>query len=158
MTPEYRERLWPAAWLWVVAAGTAATFGVIFLPAGGPVVSVVMGLTGAAGLTALLAWWSPVLQVVEPEPGLGWWLRAGAARIPLAALGEVERLDPAAMTAAMGPELDARSHRCIRGWVATGVRVVVADERDVTPYWLVSTRHPDRLAAALARATASEGT
>jgi hypothetical protein len=33
--------------------------------------------------------------------------------------------------------------------VRGGVRVDVADPDDPTPYWLVSSRHPDKLAEAL---------
>ena len=47
--------------------------------------------------------------------------------------------------------LDARAHVCLRAWARTAVRVEVVDPADPTPYWLVSTRHPARLAAAIGR-------
>jgi hypothetical protein len=56
------------------------------------------------------------------------------------------------MRQARGPGLDARAFLCLRGWVQTGARVRIDDPQDPTPYWLLSTRHPDRLAAALAAA------
>jgi hypothetical protein len=39
---------------------------------------------------------------------------------------------------------------CLRAWARTAVRVEVLDPADPTPYWLVSTRRPDELAAAIA--------
>jgi len=145
----YSERLWPAAWVWAWGALVATTLGVVFVPATSIGVAVGVGVLALAGTFLLLRSWSPVVRVVEPEPGAGLWLQAGDARIPAVALGEVEPLDAAGMTAALGPGLDARSHRCIRGWVATGVRAEVVDVRDPVPYWLVSTRQPRRLAASL---------
>ncbi|WP_336924108.1 DUF3093 domain-containing protein [Aquipuribacter sp. SD81] len=150
----FRERLWPAAWVWLSGVVVAATLGVVFVPATSLLVAAVAGVLALAGVAALLAWWSPVVRVVEPAPGTGWWLQAGDARIPLAALGAPEPLDAAAMRRALGPGLDARSHRLIRGWVATGVRVEVTDPRDPVPYWLLSSRRPARLSAALTAPTA----
>lgn len=149
MRTVYIERLWPAAWVWVWGALVAATLGVVFVPATSIGVASGVGVLALAGTFLLLRSWSPVLRVVEPEPGAGLWLQAGDARIPAVALGDVEPLDATAMKVALGPELDARSHRCIRGWVATGVRAEVVDVRDPVPYWLVSTRQPRRLAASL---------
>lgn len=152
----FRERLWPAAWVWLAGVVVAATLGVVFVPATSVTVAAVVGVLALAGVAALLAWWSPVVRVVEPSPGAGWWLQAGEARIPLAALGTPEPLDAAAMRRALGPALDARSHRLIRGWVATGVQVEVTDPRDPVPYWLLSSRRPARLSAAIT-APAADG-
>ncbi len=148
----YRERLWPATWVWAAAVSLAVVTGVAFWPVGGVAAAVVALLVATGAFAGLLAWWSPVVRVVEPTPTGGWWLQAGPARIPVSALVAPVALDPAAMRAALGPELDARSHRCIRGWVGTGVRVEVADERDPTPYWLVSSRRPGTVVAALVEA------
>jgi hypothetical protein len=40
----------------------------------------------------------------------------------------------------------------IRGWVSPVVTVEVLDAEDPTPYWLISTRKPEVLAAAIAKA------
>ena len=48
-----------------------------------------------------------------------------------------------------GAQLDARAWPLIRGWVSPVVRVTVTDPQDPTPYWLVSTRHPEKLVEAL---------
>jgi hypothetical protein len=46
-------------------------------------------------------------------------------------------------------DLDARAWLCIRGWIDPVVRVQVTDPSDPAPYWVVSTRNPDQLVAAL---------
>ena len=138
--------------MWLATAALAVTTGVVFLPVGGVAVAGVALLAAGAGFAALLLWWSPVVRVVEPAAGAGWWLQAGDARIPVSALASPVALSAGELRTALGPQLDARSHRCVRGWVPTGVRVDVADDRDATPYWLVSCRRPEDLVAALARA------
>jgi hypothetical protein len=54
-----------------------------------------------------------------------------------------------------GRLLDARAWLLIRGWVSPVVKIELADETDPTPYWIVSTRTPDALVAALTVARAS---
>ncbi len=60
-------------------------------------------------------------------------------------------LDATQTRAELGTRLDARAFLCQRGWIHTAVRVDLVDPLDPTPYWIVSTRHPDDLVAALAR-------
>ena len=70
-------------------------------------------------------------------------------------VGTMTALDAEQLRTALGPELDVRAYLCVRGWVRTGVRVTVNDPDDPTPYWLVSTRRPERLIqAAHSRQTA----
>lgn len=149
MRTVYTERLWPAPWVWAAGVLISLTLGVVFVPAADARVAVGVGVLALAGAAALFRSWSPVVRVVEPADGAGLWLQAGDARIPVVALGPAETLDAPSMRYALGPGLDARSHRCIRGWVSTGVRVDVVDVRDPVPYWLLSSRAPGRLAAAL---------
>ena len=74
---------------------------------------------------------------------------AGRARIPVGLLGPVRELDAAQMRALRGPRADARAYLCQRGWIPAGVAVVIDDPADPAPYWLLSSRRPGRLAAAL---------
>ena len=50
-------------------------------------------------------------------------------------------------------EADARAFLLLRPYVKTAVRVDLEDPADPTPYWLLSSRRPEALAAALAGAT-----
>jgi hypothetical protein len=143
----YRERLWPGwgacAFVLVVAVG----LGIVVAPFGVPVmlvVAVVMTLVLEGLLLASAA-------AVGVERGC---FVAGRARIPVEFLGPPEVLDATDMRYARGPGLDARAYLCLRGWIGPGLRIPVTDPEDPVPYWLVSSRRPQRLADALTRARA----
>ncbi|MDN4173180.1 DUF3093 domain-containing protein [Nocardioides sp. SOB77] len=84
-------------------------------------------------------------------------LRAGRARIGVEHLGEARALDAEETKRVAGPEADARAYLLLRPYLKRAVRVTVTDPADPAPYWLVSTRHPDRLAAAVTAARAGAG-
>lgn len=83
--------------------------------------------------------------------------RAGRATIPVHLLGTPVALDAQASRLLAGMDADARAYLLLRAYVKKSVQVPVADPADPTPYWLVSTRHPERLAHALVRAGAAHG-
>lgn len=141
----YRERLWPAPWIGLIAAlavpASLLTFAPISVLLGGIVgVVLAIGVVGAAVLSA------PTIIVAD---GM---LRAGAARVPLSLVGEttVARGDGARL--ARGQQLDARAYIVLRPDVSSVLRIALTDPDDPAPYWLVSTRRPEELAAAIAAA------
>ena len=146
----FAERLTPAWWIWVVAVGFALSFGVV-LSRVDPTAAGVVAL-----VVLLLCGWALVRTTARVEVTDG-ELVAGPARLPLEVVSGVEPLDAEAMRRARGVELDARAYRCLRGGVPGGVRVRLDDPDDDTPYWLVSSRQPQRLAAALDAARAARG-
>lgn len=143
MTP-YHERLWPAPWLFLATALVIPASLLVFLP-----ISEIAGIVVAAvlylGCVALLLVAAPRIQVTGSE------LIAGKARIPLGLIGAVTTARGEDARQERGPRLDARAWLLIRGWVDPVVRIEITDPQDPTPYWLVSTRRPDALAAALSR-------
>lgn len=143
--PGYVERLWPAWWLYLVVVGLGIGFGLVVAPFGATV-SVVVAVVMTLVLAALL------LATATAVGVRGDRFVAGRASIPVTFLGGAEALDATGMRQAHGPELDARAYLCLRGWIGSGVRVAVTDPADPAPYWLVSTRHPDHVVAALERA------
>jgi hypothetical protein len=126
------------------------------------------------GLVAAMLWsWSrPTVLVTEKE------LRAGPACLPLAAVGEVSALDEAQTRSLRGPRGDPAAFLLLRPYLRQAVYIEVATPGAQTrarrrlrgfrlraemtrpatdsPYWLVCTRHPAGLVAAIngARATA----
>ena len=142
----HRETLLPPVAAWVAVLAVAATLGLVFLPSLGPTVALATALAGVAG--AVLGLWltSARIEVTDGE------LRAGRAAMPLRHVGRVRVLSAERMKALRGPEADARAYLCQRSWIAQGVLVEVTDPKDPTPYWLLSSRTPQRLAAALDRA------
>jgi hypothetical protein len=141
----YRERLWPALWVWFAVTFLAGLIGVVALPFG-TVAGALMMATAFAAFGAMMISWSPALAVADGE------LVAGQAHIPIDLLGEVTPLDAPAMRHALGPGLDMRAYLCVRGWITGGVRAEVTDAADPTPYWLISSRHPQHLVDAVQRA------
>lgn len=144
--PAFRERLVPGPGAWVAALGLGVLVAVVVLPVA-PLVAPAAGVVVAAGVVAALVATAPVVEVTARE------LRAGRAHVPVDLLGTVTPVFSAEeMRVQLGPELDARAYVCLRSWARTGLRVELDDPQDPTPYWLVSTRRPDDLAAALSEA------
>jgi hypothetical protein len=140
--PSFEERLWPSFGVWVVVTCMALMIGLVALRFGvtGSLITFVVAL---AIEVALMVSSTPRLQVGAQE------FVAGGARIPLSLLGGAQVLVGEQMRKAVGPELDARAFLCIRGWIKQGVRVQLIDPEDPTPYWVVSSRRPADLVAAL---------
>lgn len=141
---EYRERLTaPAPW-WVVALIFGAMCGWIMVVAATPSLGVVAAIVGTL-VVAALVWSYGALTVRAGDDGL----RVGSAHLPREYIGTVTALDRAAFRAYLGPEADARAWLRTRPYVDGGVRVEVNDPKDPVPYWLVSCRRPEAVAAAL---------
>ena len=144
----YHERLWPAPWLFFAVALVIPASLLVFLPindTAGIVVAAVLYL----GCVTLLLVASPAIRVTDTE------LIAGKARIPVALVGEATAHRGEDARQERGPHLDARAWLLIRGWVDPVVKIPIEDAADPAPYWLVSTRHPDAVAAALRDAKAA---
>ncbi len=145
----FRERLTvPLAW-WVLAALFAlsmlAAVGLYLGPVWG-VGAFVASLAVPAGLFLSTA---EVIEVDADE------LRVGRAVIERSYIARCRALDVSATDARGGVDADARAHLVLKPYVRTAVEVELADPADPVPYWLVSTRRPARLAAALDAATVS---
>ncbi|UUL75765.1 DUF3093 domain-containing protein [Pseudarthrobacter sp. Fe7] len=140
----YREKLWPNAWIWVIAAGVSAAGILVFAP-----ISMTAGYTAAlvllAIITALLVLSTPAITVTADA------LTVGRATIERRFVGGIEQFRSGEATAERGTRLNGLAYLCIRGWIDPVVKIEITDPADRTPYWLASTRHPERLMAALAR-------
>lgn len=142
--PTYAERLAvPLRW-WAQGVMLLATFWLAFVVAiPGALPWAITGVLGLLLVLALVSYGSASLTVAGGE------FHAARAHIPLGHLGPAEPLDAEATRLAMGPEADARAFLVMRPYLKRSVRVPVTDPADPTPYWLVGTRDPDALAAAL---------
>ena len=147
----YSERLHvPLRW-WVQATMLLATLWLAFV-----VAMPAWAAWSASGLlllvtVGLFAWFGSAK--VEVRDGV---LRAGPAHISLDLLGAVEPLDAEETRRVHGVDADARAFLVTRPYLKRAVKVAVADPADRTPYWLVSTRRPRELAAAITRSPASD--
>ncbi len=166
----YHERLRvPLSW-WLlglvvtVILGTELAAGFGWL-AGGAVYAVLV----AVWAVTLLSWGRPRVEVAGGE------LSVGRARLALAAAGEVSALDRAQTRVMSGPRADPAAFLLIRPYLREAVYIEVTgptagsarrrrlrwrrwrvyaevtEPAAATPYWLVGTRHPAELAAAISR-------
>lgn len=79
-------------------------------------------------------------------------LRVADQTLPLSSVGRTDTVDRRDKQQALGPQLDPRAFLMHRGWIGSVVRIEVVDPHDEVPYWIVSTRDPAGLRAALAAA------
>ncbi|WP_426592211.1 DUF3093 domain-containing protein [Cellulomonas sp. McL0617] len=138
----YSERLTLGPLGWVLLVVFALMMVIAFYPVD---VRLAVGL----GVVVVVAGALALVATAPPVRVDGTSLQAGPAQIPLRLVGGAVALDAAATRTELGPRLDARAYLCQRGWIHTAVRVDLVDPLDPTPYWIVSTRHPVALAAAL---------
>lgn len=71
--------------------------------------------------------------------------------MPLAGTGEVAVLDEAQSRALRGPRADPSAFLLIRPYLPVAVYIEVTAPDQGPPYWLIGTRHPADLAAAIQR-------
>ncbi|MCP2254661.1 Protein of unknown function (DUF3093) [Prauserella aidingensis] len=146
----FSERLYMAWWGWPLPlVGAALLAAEVHM--GYPGVRAWLPYVVLLPLAALLLLGFGRLEVrvtggSEPE------LWVGDAHLPLRHVGAVDVVDKDMRRRTLGPELDPAAFVVNRGWIATLVRVEVTDPEDPTPYWLFSTRHPERLATLLREA------
>ena len=148
---DYRARLHvPLAW-WLLAVPTVLILGATLyagLAEPWPVI-IMAGLTAVC--VALLI--AIGLATVEVRDGS---LRAGKAALPLTSVTEVVTLDENQTTRLRGPRADPAAHLYSRPFLKESVYLAVAPS-GTAPYWLIGTRHPAELAAAVDRCRLQAG-
>ncbi len=144
----YAEVLWPRLRVWLLPIAFAASLGVAYGYAYGDATGWLVGcLTAALLLVAMVLGMRTRIEVDRGE------VRAGRARLPIRFVGRVAALTPQEAFRARTAAADPRAYLVLRPWAsAAAVILEVTDPQDPHPYWLVSTRRPDRLADALGRA------
>lgn len=142
----YRERLWASVGLYIATALVIPASLLVFWPIN---VGVGIGVAIAlyAGCVGYLLLASPTIKVTDRD-----FIAAGA-HLPLGFIGDINAYREPEATLQRGQKLDARAWLMIRGWVAPVVKIQNTDPNDPTPYWLVSTRHPEELESALTPVT-----
>lgn len=145
-TPFYVERLSVRRRWWVVVLVIAA-FASVELFAGftGPVVAVVVAAVMAPTLV-LLALAGRTTLLVDDKG-----LHAGGQTMSFDDMESVEGLDGQRTRLMLGPEADPAARLVVRGFIRESV-LVRPMRSEPNPYWLVSTRHPAQVVAAVEQA------
>ena len=76
-------------------------------------------------------------------------LRIDRAHIDIKYLGDVEVLDSPAMRLLRTRDADPAAYLAIKFWLPIGVKITVVDPRDPTPYWLITSKRGEEIAALL---------
>lgn len=129
-------------------------FGVGLLIAVGAAAEIDLGRPGLAWkipylllpLLVLAGLWALSRKRVLVEHGV---LHVPGARAPLDAFGVPEVLDREGLRLHLGPAARADAWVVTSSWLHGAVLLPVIDPEDDTPYWLVGSRNPTELAAAL---------
>ena len=150
---DYRERLYvPVAW-WLLGLPSALIIAVTVyagLRGAWPFI-IVGGLLG--GCAAILITLGRGCVEVSADA-----VRAGGAALPLAAVREVVTLDEPQTIALRGPRADPAAYLYSRPFLRESVYLAVDPSAGVrVPYWLIGTRHPAELAAAIERCRVKTG-
>jgi hypothetical protein len=108
-------------------------------------IGIVVGLIAVSTIWGLLVFRAPRIQVSKNH------LRVGRVSIARSLVGTPKAIDKSEIFAERGPNLDPAAHKVFQGSVKTAVKIPVTDPEDPTPYWLVSTRNPEKLVEALSQ-------
>jgi hypothetical protein len=142
--PDYTERLWPGATVWVLAVSMIGALAIAYASAVGAVAGWIVAVVGAVGAAVLI--WRSAARIVVAADGL----HAGRAFLEWEFMGRVLALDAAQARTARGPEGDPSAHLLLRPGVGPGAVVLeVADPQDPHHTWLLASRHPRQLASAI---------
>lgn len=151
MPSTYRERLLPKWWAFVFIASLIAMLSVAYgaaisAPVGWIMFFALSALTGIGMITS-----SPVIEVSDV-------LAVDQARLPLAFVGQVDVLNSTRTREVRNQRSEALNFVLVKTWAASeSVLVQVTDPDDPHPAWLVSSRHPHQLTAAINARTAAGG-
>jgi DUF3093 family protein len=115
----------------------------------------------------------PVLLAVLVAIGVVWRISSGTVRVtggqvivgerslPVAEVDRSYRLSYAELRRLVGRHGDPLAFTFIRPWVGPGVQLVLTDTEPTEvrrePYWVLSSRHPDQLLAAVEAARSPRG-
>jgi hypothetical protein len=141
---DYRERLSTPLWWYPVALAVSIILAAEFHVAGYGLTDSIPFLT-LPPLAVIVVWTlgRSRLTITPAE------LSIRGAHVPLHFVSGVVALDPKTLRRLIGREGDPQAFVSIRPWIGPGVQLQLDDPDDPTPYWVISTRRPDRVVALL---------
>jgi hypothetical protein len=100
-------------------------------------------IAATLGITAIAIRWRTEITVDDKE------LRIGGAHIELKYLKEVSALSAQEMRLMRTRDADPAAFLALAFWIPAGVKIVLNDDRDNVPYWLISVRKSEELTRTL---------
>jgi hypothetical protein len=102
-------------------------------------------IAASLGIIAIAIRWRTEITVDDKE------LRIGGAHIELKYLKEVSALSAQEMRLMRTRDADPAAFLALAFWIPAGVKIVLNDDRDSVPYWLISVRKSEELTRTLYR-------
>ncbi len=141
---EYREQMRVPPWWYLVALGVASILAAEFHVSGLRLTDwIPWGVLLPLSVVIVWTFSRSTLTITGGE------LRVHGAHLPLSYISGVVALDERTLRRVVGREGDPAAFLCIRAWVGPGVQLWLDDPEDPTPYWVLSTRHPEQVVALL---------
>lgn len=141
----YRERLYPT--LWVPASFFPLVPALILIAAPFNVwIGVIAAVIVYGAIVVSVYSRTPVVVVTDES------FVYGSAMVETEFIGSVSAYSGNAARLQRGVELDSRAWTKFKAFMDGVVKIEIIDPNDPTPYWLVATRNPEKLATALRQA------
>lgn len=136
----FREQLRTPWWWYLVGAFGGALLAVELSLAGADIPDwIPLVVLVVLGCTVVWSFGRATIELRADE------IRVRGAHLPLVYVSGAVALDASTLRRVIGREGDPAAFLSIRPWVGPGVQLWLDDPDDPTPYWVVSSRHPDRL-------------
>jgi Protein of unknown function (DUF3093) len=143
----YRERLLVPVSYWLLAVPVVVLLGAeAYFLVDGIIPILFIGLLAVIVAIFLVHWSIATVEVT------GSVLRADRDTLALSDVAEVVALDDRQSAVMRGPRADPSAHLLLRPYLKRAVYISLADPDAGAPYWLVATRRPEALAAAIEHA------
>jgi hypothetical protein len=143
----YRERLLVPVSYWLLAVPVVVLLGAeAYFLVDGIIPILFIGLLAVIAAIFLVHWSIATIEVT------GSVLRADRDTLALSDVAEVVALDDRQSAVMRGPRADPSAHLLLRPYLKRAVYISLADPGAGAPYWLVATRRPEALAAAIEHA------
>ena len=102
-------------------------------------------IAATLGIISIAIRWRTEITVDDKE------LRIGGAHIELRYLKEVSALSAQEMRLMRTRDADPAAFLALAFWIPAGVKILLNDDRDSVPYWLISVRKSEELTRTLYR-------
>lgn len=145
----YQERVTPSWPSFLPLLAILPTFWLTFSPIN-ELIGIMSGLLVTAAVAGLMIFSSPAIIV---STGL---LQVKQAKLETRFIGTVEIIEKSQIFQERGPKLDSRAFISLQASRKGLLKMQIVDPKDLTPYWLVSTKDAAAFEKALAIAKQSD--
>ncbi|MFM7496466.1 MAG: DUF3093 domain-containing protein [Candidatus Nanopelagicus sp.] len=140
---EFAERItWPMS-LWLFLALMLASIYLTFWAPFNALVATIICLLILVSL--IYAQYKTRLEIVV----INNWLYVDNAKIELKYIKSAKCLDKVSYLKLRGQQADPAAFNATRFWIKTGVKIMLNDKSDPTPYWIISSKKAKALADCL---------